>query len=385
MDKIKEHYSRIFHWNVNETVVISEEERSAIDEYLQSQNEYKLCGEGDDMLQRVIVWRTTLLKTIIPLSITAAVLSVIEVVATFDYYSEFEETYYMVQNILTNVGYASFLSNGSISGIMMALTLFLSLCYRFDVHKSARILRWGFIALLVVKIWPAVIQNDAKFNFEEDFSEDHASIILLLRFQGALKHSFELLPLIIAFPRGAIAGSMSMLGLQSKAVTPRVLVMYFYPFATFLLVMGSSTIAQLAGDWILATSLSFFFLSDLFMYASYRHVIEGDTNELDTGRKAKAMRYSGTIGVILLVVWFAVKVIPCNSSDNMEELHCLVFKSLSITPLKIIKTLVFFLRNTLFSKVLFSDLILSSMSSCEPKFLLWTYGTEDENDSDEET
>lgn len=135
-------------------------------------------------------------------------------------------------------------------------------------------------------------------------------------------HSLEeLLPLMIAFPRGAVAGAMSILGLHPEAVTPRVLIMYFYPLATLLLVMGSSTLAQIAGDWLLATSLTFFFLRDLFMYASYRHIIEKDTDELSTGIKAKAIKYSGTIGFVLTMVWFFVKVVPYvpSSSDGGDE------------------------------------------------------------------
>ena len=64
------------------------------------------------------------------------------------------------------------------------------------------------------------------------------------------------------------------------------------------------------------------------MHTSYRHLIEGDSNELDTAKKANTMRYSGAIVTILLVlvVWFVVKVIPCAPPDNTEEPHCKIEK-----------------------------------------------------------
>ena len=154
--------------------------------------------------------------------------------------------------------------------------------YRFDHKISQKVLRWLCVVTLVVKLWPSIIQNDVKYNFDDIES------IITLRIVGSIQHLLSLLPLICAFPRGAIAAAMAILGLWPDAVTPRVLVMYFYPFATLLLLLGSSSIAQIAGDWILASALTFYFVGDFLMYASYKHIIDSKIEKLLGGQKAKA-------------------------------------------------------------------------------------------------
>jgi len=62
-----------------------------------------------------------------------------------------------------------------------------------------------------------------------------------------------------------------MFGLKPTAVTPKVLVMYFFPFATMLLGFGTLTFVQMAGDWLLAISLILFFTSDILMYTFLFH------------------------------------------------------------------------------------------------------------------
>ncbi len=153
-EQIKQYFTRVFHWNLNEVIEVSENESTAIDNYCNEN-----CNENFDKNKKIhIVWRTTLLIAAIPLSIAAAILASIEVSGTFDYYSLQEKNYNLDFNFLTDVGYASFISNGALSSSMMVLSLCSALWYRFDVAKSATILRWTF---KIVKLWPALIQNDA--------------------------------------------------------------------------------------------------------------------------------------------------------------------------------------------------------------------------------
>ena len=187
-----------------------------------------------------------------------------------------------------------------------------------------------------------------------------------IRFQGTLKNIIELIPLIIAFPRGAIGAAMAMLALSPKAVTPRILLLYFFPFATLLLVLGTSSMVQLAGDYFLASSLICFYISDFLIYLMLGSVIEGNIEELSGSKKSKARLYTKILGIVLFFTWIFVKLIPCGASELDTDAHCKALELLEITPTRVVNILFSFFRNLFLTKLVFADFIIPTMVRCEP-------------------
>ena len=143
-----------------------------------------------------------------------------------------------------------------------------------------------------------------------------ASYKATFRFRGTLLNGIELIPFIIAFPHGAIGAGMALFAFAPSGVTPTILLLYFFPFATLLLFVGTSSMVQLAGDIILALFLICFYVSDFIMHFLYNSIIAGKVEDLSTNRTAKTRLGTNT----LFMVWLLVTLIVV-----MSQMMCIVW------------------------------------------------------------
>lgn len=317
------------------------------------------------------------MMAIIPLLLAVIIVRIFATIETFDYYSEIQVSYYFDFNILTSLGKIALLSKDVISEATVLLGLSLALYYRFNLQKSSKIICWSFVLLLLIKLWPSLFQGDTKFNVKE--LEAKPDLIALIRTHGILQNGLDIIPLIIAIPRGAIAAAMTMLALAPASITPKVLVIFLFPFATLLLILGTSSLVQLAGDSLFAFSLGCFYLSDFLMYLSFSAVLEGNIKELSSGKKFKARLFLKIIGTILIMVWIFVKVYPClllaqkvlddDSDDDwisLDVVHCTALLALdNFTPSRFLSILISIFRNLFLSKLIYTDFIITTMRGCE--------------------
>ena len=258
-------FSRAFGWNIPKSVELTEDEEEKIN---------KECGtlhslDNPEKFQKLIAWRAALMTATIPFGLLLTGLKIYRTTETFDYYSESEEYYNLDFDILTSLGKAALISNDVLGELLLIVGLCLAMYYRFNLPQSSIIIRWSFLLLLFMKLWPTLLQSDAKYSLGNEMLTNSAAsgLVAKFRFQGTLMNIAELMPLIIAFPRGAIGTAMALLALIPNAVTPRILLLFFFPFATLLLVLGTSSMVQLAGDFFLALSLGCFYVSDFLIYA----------------------------------------------------------------------------------------------------------------------
>ena len=359
---------RVFLWNLPVTVMVSKNEEERINR--QCSQFHSL--DNHEKFHKIIVWRDALMKAIIPLGLTVAGFKIFSTIKTFDYYSDVEYYYNFDFKVLTNLGGASLISNAVLSELTIFVGLCLALYHRFNLAKSSKMIRWSFVLLLLIKLWPSIVQSDLKLALnnimkEVEADKTEASIFVArFRFQGTLKNIIELIPLIIAFPRGAIGAAMALLALTPKAVTPRILLLYFFPFATLLLVLGTSSMVQLAGDYFLAASLICFYISDFLVYLMLGAIIESNIEELSGSKKSKARLYTKILGILLFFTWIFVKLVPCASELDADNAHCKALELLEITPIRVVNILFSFFRNLFLTKLVFADFIIPTMVRCEP-------------------
>ncbi len=375
---------RPFLWNLPLTVKLSQKEEKNIDKAIGSLSSSASLDDTHDhddvilnKLRTILAWRATLILAIIPFGIVVNVLNIIKTHHMFDYYSDLEYEYKLDFNLMSGLGRMSLISSENVSESVMLLGLFVALYYRFNLPRSTTILRWSFILQLFIKLWPSIIQSDARLNFDkffdgydDDYLENYrSSFIANLRFTATLKNGIDLVPLIIAFPRGVIGAGLAMLAVDPSAITPKVLLLYFFPFATLLLVLGTSSMIQAAGDTLLALSLVCFYASDLLMYFLFGAVLAGKVEDLSSGWRAKARLSTKILGSILFFTWAMVVVIPCRSWYNRDEVHCMVLQSIDFTVINIFNIVFSFFRNLLLTKLIFADFIISTMDKCEQNIL----------------
>eukprot|EP00553_Chaetoceros_curvisetus_P016141 CAMPEP_0204648474 /NCGR_PEP_ID=MMETSP0718-20130828/7870_1 /ASSEMBLY_ACC=CAM_ASM_000674 /TAXON_ID=230516 /ORGANISM="Chaetoceros curvisetus" /LENGTH=382 /DNA_ID=CAMNT_0051671315 /DNA_START=68 /DNA_END=1216 /DNA_ORIENTATION=- len=364
---MKQFFARLFLWRLEHTVEVSENEKK------------KLNDATNDIEAKTIVWRAALMKAILPLSLAVFALEFLKTTETLRYYNEFDENYDYDTDLLQPVGKAALISDGPLSTGVLIVGICMSLYYSFsDLKRSSKIVRWAFMADLLLILWPSLVQSDAKFGFDEiigmEFMEDPSATIATIRLQSTVTNAINLIPLIIAFPRGSTKAALCLFGLFPKATTPKVLIMYFFPFASILLLLGASTFVQVAGGPLIGLALGCFFACDALMYLSYKYVIEGDTEKLATSKKAKVKLYISLVGLVLLVVWFASRVVPCAFLDDDElyygkaEPHCVVLANLQFPIKNIVVVIIKFFRNLFLGKLIFFDTMMLTLQACEPEF-----------------
>jgi len=360
-----------------------------------SDKEYEALKQSEDdevapLFSIIVIWRRGLLQGILFTAFVNLILRSLATKETLDYYSD--PYYFGDEGILTPVGTFSLISSGVLSTCILILGVSFSLYYRFNLERSSSILRWFCVVALVLKLWPVIVQSDEKFDLEgmsaeAGLNEDQENIYVAeVRFQFTVKNIIDLLPLIIAFPRGMLAASMSAFALKPDTITPKILLIYFSPFATMLLILGSSSVAQVAGGPVLASALVCFFLSDILLYFSYCHFLAGDRDTLEHGMKAKARFYTTILGILILLVWFCWKIIPCGM--NAEDPHCIVLTSVQINTKKVVTIFFRFLNTMFLAKVIFMDLIILSMlrleTSAVSDLAFYSHGKMEEDEHKEE-
>ncbi len=364
---LKQFFARLFLWRLEHTVEVSEKEKE------------ELIDVTNDKQAKAIVWRATVMKAILPLTLAVFALEFVKTRTTLRYYNEFDEEYGYSTDLLQPIGKAALISDGPLSTGILIVGICMSLYYRFsDPKRSSKIVRWAFMADVLLILWPSLVQSDAKYGFDEiidqDLMEDSSGAVATIRLESTITNAINLIPLIVAFPRGSTKAALCLFGLFPKATTPKVLIMYFFPFASILLLLGASTFVQVAGDPLIASALGCFFACDALMYLSYKYVIEGDTAKLATSKKAKAKLYISLVGLVLLVVWFASKVVPCALLDDDElyyggaEPHCVVLANLQFPIENIMAVIIKFFRNLFLGKLIFFDTMMLTLQACEPEF-----------------
>jgi hypothetical protein len=381
---VREYLKRIFNWKLKD-ICISDNENVKLDENTTTKED----NDRFSVYRKFIMWRSALILTTIPFAFITFILQVIKAKEELQQYKnlEMELEYYLYNDHDKNIDYPyDLLKKGgtfslmlsSVAGFILFIGIGVSYYYRFKVRRSMKVFRWTFIVAVIIKCLPVLIQADAKMDLElfepgpETSMETTGNLLALqavfiarFRVQEALKHAVDLVPLIIAFPRGATSASLIVFGLLPRSVTARVLMMFFYPFATLLLVLGTSTLTQVAGNALLASSLGCFFVCDVLMYLTYPFIIQGDIEGMVASKRNKAMRGLKIISIILLVAWIMGKAIQCSDlTDQAPE--CYGFDQLNISTWTICLFLINFIRNFCLSKVLFCDIMVICTVLCEP-------------------
>jgi hypothetical protein len=380
-------------------------------------------SSSSSLLATIVLWRTYLLSLVL---FTALINLVIEVQKANSSLNEFEsikDEFYLFGpdyegkesdkyekfSLVKNIGKLSIWSNGVLSTCVLIVGAGLSLYYRSNVKRSSTIIRWCITMVLIVKLWPSVVQMDAKFaysnviNYYEDYYEYYyeyydeeispekkaefalrkAQLIASKRLSHTIESAVDIVPLIIAFPRGMLAAAMSIFALRPTATTPKILVMFFSPFATLLLILGASSIAQLAGEPFLATSLLCFFLKDVLVYFSFGDLLAGDIDAFISSKKAKARLCAGIIGIVFLIMWVFKHLSPCfdtartyiggegkTADVQAADVQCgalaLAFATQNLKASKFMGMAVRYFMVLFFSKLVMADLVLICLAHAEP-------------------
>ena len=380
-------------------------------------------SSSSSLLATIVLWRTYLLSLVL---FTALINLVIEVQKANSSLNEFEsikDEFYLFGpdyegkesdkyekfSLVKNIGKLSIWSNGVLSTCVLIVGAGLSLYYRSNVKRSSTIIRWCITMVLIVKLWPSVVQMDAKFaysnviNYYEDYYEyyyeyydeeispekkaefalERAQLIASKRMSHTIESAVDIVPLIIAFPRGMLAAAMSIFALRPTATTPKILVMFFSPFATLLLILGASSVAQLAGEPFLATSLLCFFLKDVLVYFSFGDLLAGDIDAFISSKKAKARLCAGIIGIVFLIMWVFKHLSPCfdtartyiggegkTADVQAADVQCgalaLAFATQNLKASKFMGMAVRYFMVLFFSKLVMADLVLICLAHAEP-------------------
>jgi hypothetical protein len=169
----KQFLTRICHWWLDKTVVLSEKEREIFDKKYSS----PYAGgtgvtEDEETLRKIVVWRYTNLQTILFLELIILILESLQTVDKFDYYADLEEENDLPLSILSSLGTMSIISNKVLALSVLIIGVIVSYYHRYDLSRSSRILRYFFIAFVILKLWPSVFQSDAKLQFDEMWGED---------------------------------------------------------------------------------------------------------------------------------------------------------------------------------------------------------------------
>ena len=374
LQALKTFFSRIFLWDLPSAAKVTEEEEEKINKECSQFLLQPHSSDNPEIFHKLIVWRAALMKAIIPLGLIVTGFKMYNTNEIFNFYSHYETEYELDFDLLTFIGKSALVSDEILSELTFIAGLCLAIYHRCNLPKSSNIVRWSFLLLLLMKFWPSIIQNDAQYALDEFLREIQANkseasvYVAQIRFEGILNNFIRLMPFVIAFPRGAIASAMALLALFPTAVTPRILLLYFFPFATLLLFIGTSSMVQLAGDFFLASSLICFHMSDFLIYSSIDAISKSKINELSNGWKAEARFYTKIVGAILFVVWIFEKLVPCLSpgSDNAQ---CQVLALFNISIVRLVNILFSFLRNLILTKLVFADFIIPTMMMCEPRNL----------------
>jgi hypothetical protein len=333
-------------------------------------------SSSSSLLATIVLWRTYLLSLVLLTALINLVIEVQKASKEVESIKEQEEDefYYFVRNygsLISTIGSMSIWSNGVLSTSVLIIGTGLSFYYRSNVKRSSTIVRWCITMVLIVKLWPSVVQMDAKFGFAkvftyyagEDFQAEKESFIATIRLLFAIESAMDIVPLIIAFPRGMLAAAMSIFALIPTAATPKILVMFFSPFATLLLILGASSITQLVGEPFLAISLSCLFLKDVLVYFSFDDLLEGRIEAFISSKIAKARQCAGIIGIVFLIVWFSKHLGPC-FGGNIKEFQCEVFSTEILMGMA-----VRFFMVLSFSKLVMADLLFICLARAEPLLL----------------
>jgi len=205
LSNVKQFFNRLFLWRLEDLVNISEKENKKLDKYTPTKES---DGQAKTFRQ-IIVWRISNLQAILPLSFVVLIFDSIMTHQLFEDYDNFEELYNV--DLLNGIGTFALISNGVLSTCLLIIGLGFSLFFCYKPKVSISILRWTFLATLIVKLWPQIVQSDSKYNYDDlldaagigDKTQDGKNVIATLRLTNTIQHAIELIPLIVAFPRGA--------------------------------------------------------------------------------------------------------------------------------------------------------------------------------------
>jgi len=139
--------------------------------------------------------------------------------------------------------------------------------------------------------------------------------------------------------------------------------------------------------------------------------VKGDVKLLATGKKAIARAIVKSIGSILLFAWLCWKVIPCGfdsiqidddynnqyyqyyqyyqyfdawREDEGEDPHCLILKSIDLPTSKMIGMFFRFLRNFFLATLIFFDVMMLTLESCEPDLVVDFYARVNDDDNNDD-
>lgn len=369
--RLTQYWSRLFEWQLRDRVRVFDHERKYMDE--KSDEAIPSGDNAAETFRKYLVWRQTLLVAVMPLLLISIGFSCIEVMEKFELFTEYEDPqddfYYAID--VKPIAYAAVVSAELMNEVIVLIGVVASYRYRYTFQKSTNILLVAIIISLVAQFWPSLVQSEAKFNLEGLTIAE----IALIRISDSLLHAIALIPIVIAFPRGATNAAFITFGLVPEGVTARILIVYFQPLFTCILILGASPLAQLAGDGILASSLTCFFLADVCIYLSLDDIRSAKVEALASGLKANFRKLLKIVGLILLVAWILKTVLMCDLNPNAykadavnmsaQETTCHVLLRMQFSKVYIANLVINFLRNLWVSKLLFTDTITRSMSNYE--------------------
>lgn len=380
-------WNRIFHWKVS---------------YIcPNRNEEKVLDRKKipphRLLRCYILWRKTALKVALPLLFLTVVANFAlqhEKFKKFEYTIEIPPT--EEQDVprleraiagVTQLGKVAITSRTVIPNLIWCGGTFLSVYVWLDLKLSIRVLYITAILAQLSYFWPVLIQSSKLYSPVIEDDESELSHQIAINLKNGMRYFFDIVPILVGFPKGAFSAAMSMFGLVERSKIPGVLVMYFAPFSTMIVFFSCSGIAQVFGDWLFAIATIFFVLSDMMVFTSYELLFKGRS---DIYMEKKVMRnrlFLNLIGLAFLIFWFLRMIWPClmlstHASEKAMETfqfmlglgsqpNCIIPGTVLIEGIprsfyySLLSSILGLFANIFVGKVLFSDLIRKTIFICE--------------------
>jgi hypothetical protein len=243
-------------------------------------------------------------------------------------------------------------------GLLATLSLILSpvvlaiaawVAFFFWLRKpftSMRSLSYGWLASLVMALWPLIIPLEYFIAGGIDLGIDDDQVEPLAQFWTraylALHVVIAVFPVIVTVPSGIIRGSLRVRGLLPECSLAGWLIVITSPLYPLIVLMAVVLVSQLLGNYLLVAGAVFFMAApSLYVFRSklYTKPKLSDQEISQVNLNQRIIGGLTTVGLILIAVW------------------CLADTTLEITIWDVVNFLLSFFGNLFCNTVVFADVV----------------------------
>lgn len=246
------------------------------------------------LFQKYSVWRRSSILTAIPGVIVSL---------AFNYLSLFENDLIGSDSVLNYWGQFCFLFAES-SQVFMLIGAIAALLFWVKIHFSMRVLRIGWIIGTLAPFLPAFFPLE--FTYQRDvvstLSDANKEIAGLI---FAFRYAFQLFPVVVTFPAGAIRASLRVRHMLPSSSIPGWVLIIAAPFYSIVVVVAFAILAQVAGDGFLLAGSFLIAVRPLIFLLRSDWLVEIRSEQLEAKIRVLVIvsNILGIIGAALLVVW----------------------------------------------------------------------------------